>query len=271
MPDSSVTFADLPEAVRQAVTRQTGPVRSIRPVETSRPSVVTAILATQGGPIFVKGIPADQPQAVAHCRETRIAPHLPPLAPRLLWHVKTAGWLVVAWEAVAGRRADYHVPADLQMVRTALEKVQSVQAPAEVKTAVDRWGPYADDGAAELFDGDVLLHTNLVPGNVLLAGRQVYLVDWRFPTRGAGWVDAYLWALRLMEAGHSAASAVSWACELPSWRDADPRAIGAFGAVVQRVWHEAATKEPAARTLHLAVQAAELRAYLALELGAADC
>lgn len=52
---------------------------------------------------------------------------------------------------------------------------------------------------------------------MLLAGRRVHLVDWARPTRGAPWVDTYLWALRLMDAGHTAAAAVDWACKVPAW------------------------------------------------------
>jgi hypothetical protein len=266
-----IDFDALPAAARRAITRRAGPVRSIRPMEAGRNSAVAVILATQTGPVFLKGVPADHPQAVSQRREVAIAPYLPALAPRLLWHEEAGGWLLVAWEAVAGRHADYRVPADLHLVRAALEDVQGVQAPAGAKTAVERWGPYADKGDAEQFDGDVLLHTEWAPDNVLIAGRQVHLVDWAWPTRGAGWIDPYLCALRLMEAGHSAASAVDWACEVPSWRDGDPAAILAFGAAVARVWHEIATQEPDPWKLHMAVQAAELRAYLALEPGQAQC
>ncbi|MFK0063314.1 aminoglycoside phosphotransferase [Streptomyces werraensis] len=268
-----IDFTDLPAAARQAVTLHTGPVRSVRPAEAGRNSAVAAVLATASGPVFVKALPADHPQAAGQRREVAVAPHLPALAPRLLWHEEVAGWLLVAWEAVAGRHADYRIPGDLHLVRAALEDVQGVQAPAgvEVKTAVERWGPYADEGDAELFDGDVLLHTEWAPDDVLVAGRQVRLVDWAWPTRGAGWIDPYMWALRLMEAGHSAASAVEWACEVPSWRDGDPAAIRGFGAAVQRVWQEIVTADPAAWKLHMAVQAAELRAYLALEPGQAQC
>ncbi|WP_212768278.1 hypothetical protein [Streptomyces argyrophylli] len=202
-----------------------------------------------------------------------IAPHLPSVAPRLLWHQDVAGWLLAAWEAVAGRHAGYILRADLHLVRGALEHAGGVQAPdgVELTTAVERWGPYADEGTADLFDGDTLLHTELTPGNVLLAGRRVHLVDWARPTRGAVWIDTYLWALRLMDAGHTAAAAVDWACKVPAWHAGDREAIRAFGAAVTRVWHEIATEQPTAWKLHMAVQAAELRAYLSLEPDQADC
>jgi hypothetical protein len=238
---SRVGFDALPAAARQAITRQSGPVRSIRPLETSHPSAVAFILATQTGPVFLKAVPAGHPQAVTQQREVAIAPYLPAPAPRLLWHEEAGGWLLVAWEAVAGRHADYRVPGDLHMVRAALEDVQGAQVPAWVQlmSAAERWGPYADEGDAERFAGDVLLRTEWAPDNVLVTADQVHLVSWACPTRGAGWVDPYLWALRLMETGHSAASAVGWACEVPSWRDGDPAAIRAFGAAVARMWHEA--------------------------------
>ncbi|WP_411092372.1 aminoglycoside phosphotransferase [Streptomyces sp. 049-1] len=268
-----IDFTDLPASARQAVTLHTGPVRTISPAQAGRNSAVAAVLATASGPVFVKGIPSDHPQVVSQQREVIIAPHLPSLAPRLLWHEEVGGWSLVAWEAVAGCHADYRVPADLHLVQAAMGDVQGVQAPqgVQLKTAVERWGPYADEGAAAAFDGDVLLHTEWAPDNVLVAGRQVRLVDWAWPTRGAGWIDPYLWALRLMEAGHSAASAVAWACELTSWRDGDPAEILSFGVAVARVWHEVASADPSGWKLHMALQAAELRAYLALEPGQAGC
>ncbi|AYN40956.1 aminoglycoside phosphotransferase [Streptomyces dangxiongensis] len=267
-----VDFTELPAAALQAVTLHTGPVRSVRTVQAGHNSAVAAVLATASGPVFVKGIPADHPQAASQHREMAIAPHVPANSPRLLWHTETGGWLLLGYEAVQGRHADYQAPADLHLVLTALEDAQRLQAPAEVelRTAVDRWGPYADEGAAELFAGDVVLHTQWAADDVLIDGRHVRLVDWAWPTRGAGWIDAYMWALRLMEAGHSAVSAVDWACEVTSWRDGDPAAIRAFGAAVARVWHEIAIEEPAAWKVHMAVQAAKLRAYLALEPGKAE-
>jgi hypothetical protein len=271
---SRINFADLPAEARQAVTRLAEPVRSIRPAWGGQDSPLAALLVTQSGPVFVKGVPADHSHADAHSREVALAPHLSAISPRLLWHVEAGGWLLSGWAAVHGRHADYDAREDLHLVRGVMEKVQRVKAPAGVEftTAVERWGPYADEGTAELFAGDVLLHTGWAPDNVLVGPEdQVRLVDWSWPSKGAGWIDPYMWALRLMESGHSSASAVEWACEVQSWRDGDPAAIRAFGAAVARMYQETATEEPTGRTLDMAVQAAELRAYLALEPGEAAC
>jgi len=271
---SRVAFADLPAAARQAVTRHTGPVRTVRPAWGGQHAALAVLLATQAGPVYVKGVPADTPQADAQMREAAVAPHLRTAVPRLLWQVDAGGWLLSGWQAVSGRQADYRSREDLHLVQSLMEQVQreKITAGVELGTAVERWGPYADEGAAEAFAGDVLLQTEWAPEQVLVGpGRQAWVVEWAWPTRGAGWIDPYMWALRLMEAGHSAATAVEWACEVPSWRDADPAALRAFAAAVARVWHEIATKEPAGGNLHTAVQAAELWAYLALDPRASHC
>lgn len=268
-----VDFAQLPPAVRQAVATRTGPVHSARTALGGRNSAVASVLVAERGRVFVKGIPTAHPQTAPLRREVAIAPFLPASAPRLLWHVEAGGWLLVGYQAVKGRHADFQAAEDLHLVRAAIEGVQCLQAPAlvELKTAEGRWGPYADEGDAELFAGDVLLHTEWAPDNVLLEGGRVHVLDWAWPTRGAGWIDPYLWALRLMEAGHSAASAVRWACDVESWRDAAPAALRAFGAAVARWWHAIATEDSAQWKVHMAVQAAELRAYLTLEAGAVEC
>ncbi|WP_327594734.1 hypothetical protein [Streptomyces chartreusis] len=98
-----IDFHGLPAAARQAVTLHTVPVRSVRPAEAGRNSAVAAVLTTASGPVFVKGIPVDHPQAAAQHREVAIAPHLPALAPRLLWHEEVAGWQ--AARGRPGRRA----------------------------------------------------------------------------------------------------------------------------------------------------------------------
>ncbi|MFI0812907.1 hypothetical protein [Streptomyces echinatus] len=159
MSVSRVDFATLPHSVHQAVLRHTGPVRSIRSAATGRKPALAVVLGTDAGPVFVKGIPANDPQAASQRREAALTPYVAGSSPRLLWQLEAAGWLLAGWEAVHGRHADYQSPEDLRLVRTALEAVQAHQAPDEVElpTAQERWGRYADEDQAELFAGDVLL------------------------------------------------------------------------------------------------------------------
>jgi hypothetical protein len=269
---SRLDFLDLPAPVRRAITTQTGTVRSDRTVHAGRNSAVASILDTEQGQVFVKGVPLGDARVAGHRREAAISPYVPHSCPRLLWSVEAAGWSLLGYEAIDGRHADYTRGVDLRRVMDALDELSHQTAPTglDLKTAEQRWGSYADEGEAERFAGPALLHTDLRPENVILADGRACLIDWAWPTRGAAWIEPYLWALHIVAAGQSPAAAVSWARQLWSWRDADPSALCAFGAAVARRWHEIATEESSRWKIHMAACAAELRAFLVLDAGLDD-
>lgn len=233
-------FHDLPEAARQAVETQAGRVRTARTAKGGTNSGVAAFLEAQAGPVFVKGIPSDHPQAVSQAREIAISPYLPSSCPRLLWHVEAGGWVLLGYEVIAGRHADYTDSGDLVLVLDALRELQQVTVPEGVgmKRAEQRWDAYADEGAQGLFAGNTLLHTDFAPDNVLMDGRRARLVDWAWPTRGAAFVDPYVLAVRLVAAGRSPGEAVTWVRRLPSWRAAGRPALEAFAVATVRMWRE---------------------------------
>ncbi|WP_030598523.1 hypothetical protein [Streptomyces fulvoviolaceus] len=76
------------------------------------------------------------------------------------------------------------------------------------------------------------------------------------------WVDPFMLALRIMEAGATAAQAVSWVQRVPSWRESDPKALRAFAAAVIRLWREIAMEDLAPRKVAMAGHAAQLRTFL---------
>ena len=259
-----LAFDELPAAARQAVTIQTGQITATHTAGGGINSAIAALLDTETGPVFVKGIPADNPQAASQKREIAISPHLPAACPRLLWHVEAGGWVLLGYEAVDGRHADYSTTDDLTLVLAALAELQEVTAPDDVdlKTAEERWGKYTEEGQAELFAGDALLHTDFAPDNVLIHGGRARLIDWAWPTRGAAWIDPFMLALRIMEAGATAAQAVLWVQHVPSWRESDPKALGAFAAAVTRLWREIAAEDPAPWKVAMAGHAAQLKTFL---------
>ncbi|MEU3390420.1 phosphotransferase family protein [Streptomyces albidoflavus] len=245
---SRIPFEQLPADVRQAVVDKTGTVHEAQTVRGGMNSGIASVLETESGSVFVKGIPANHAQAGAQRREAAIAPHLPTSCPRLYWHLELDGWSLLGYEVVDGRHADYTPGSpDLPLVEAALTELQGVTAPPdiEIKDAMDRWAEYAPPGTSQYFGGDALLHTDFAPDNVLVAGERARIVDWAWPTRGAAWIDPGALALRLMEAGHSVESAVAFARRFPSWREAEPDALAAFGAATAALWKEIAEEAEA--------------------------
>ncbi|MEU1486301.1 aminoglycoside phosphotransferase [Streptomyces sp. NPDC005752] len=266
---SRIPFEQLPADVRQAVVDKTGRVHAARTVRGGMNSGIASVLETESGSVFVKGIPADHPQAGAQRREAAIAPHLPASCPRLYWHLELDGWSLLGYEVVDGRHANYAPSSpDLPLVEAALTELQQVTAPADIKIkdALDRWAEYAPPGTLHYFGGDALLHTDFAPDNVLIVGERARLVDWAWPTRGAAWIDPGALALRLMEAGYSVESAVAFAGRFPSWRGAEPQALAAFGAATAALWREIAEEGGTSWKRRMAEQAAMLRHVLEGEL-----
>lgn len=242
-----ISWHDLPVTTRVAVAAHTGAVHAARTAETGINSGVAAMLDTERGPFFVKGVPADHAQARTQQREADINPHLPPGSPRLHWRVRTTEWDLLGFELLDGRIADFSPgSADLPKVVDALGELARTPCPTiPLKEVVQRWAPYADPVALHLLHGDHLLHTDMAPHNVLVDEHGAHLIDWAWPTRGPAWVDPAVWMLRLLEAGHSPEQADTWAAQLPAWRAAPPVAVSAFADANAALWAELATQDPA--------------------------
>ncbi|WP_369192662.1 aminoglycoside phosphotransferase [Streptomyces sp. R08] len=256
-------FQDLPQAAQRSVEARTGRIRAARTAGGGLNSGMAAILDSEQGRVFVKGIPTDHPQAVSQAREIAIAPYLPAASPQLLWHVEAGGWVLIGYEVVDGRHADYTDDADMAFVVDALQELQQVTAPdvPKLKRAEHRWAAYADEDTAELFAGTTLLHTDVAPHNILIDDR-AHILDWAWPTRGAAFIDPHVLAIRLMEAGHGVGEAVNWARRFPSWREAAPEALNAFSTAAARSWREIADQDSQPWKIAMAGYAAKLKAYL---------
>nr|WP_134006327.1 aminoglycoside phosphotransferase [Streptomyces sp. 846.5] len=239
-----IAWHDLPRLARSAVHECTGPVLAAANVSTGANSGLAVKLHTQTGPVFVKGILLDHPQVKTQAREADINPYLPVSAPRLLWHVQAGGWDLLGFELVDGRIANYAPGSpDLPLVVTALEDLAATGCPdIPLLDCAQRYAAYTD--RPELFAGDALLHTDMAPHNVLVDnqnGGVAHLIDWAWPTRGAGWVDAAVWIIRLVDAGHAPKTAEEWTVRLPAWQTAPSSAVTVFAQANACMWQEIAT------------------------------
>lgn len=247
MPLARRPFLSLPLAVQQAVREHTGLIHSARTVRGGSNCSVAARLESDRGTFFVKALHEGHAQVGTLRREAGINEHLPHACPRLMWQVRERGWVLLGYQYLAGRHADYRPGSpDLPLVQAAVDEVQrlTVGDSAHVLPAQQRWAPYAPAGTAQLFAGDALLHTDLSPDNVLV-GDRAHLVDWAWPTRGAAWIDPAILTLRLLAAGHTPGEADAIADGFPSWKHADPASKAAFAAANARLWGEIADQDPA--------------------------
>jgi len=233
--------------VRAAVERRTGPVRAARTAPAGKNSALAALLSTDYGAVFVKGLHADDPRVVSQEREAAVSPHVAPLSPRLLWQTEVDGWNLLGFHAAPGRHADYAPDsADLPKVVDAMRRLALLRCPAlpQLKRAEQRWAAYVDDTDLPLLRGDTLLHTDYSPDNVLVHGPAARLIDWAWPTLGAGFIDPSCLAVRLIFAGHPPERAEAHVGTVPAWQHAPARGIDVFASALARMWSQIASTDP---------------------------
>jgi hypothetical protein len=218
-------WEDLPRPVRDAVAGQVGDVTGAESASKGSASDVATTLITAAGRMFLKASRLTDSDDVRRI-EARVQPHLPPVAPRLLFHTETGGWLALVYEHVSGRPANLAPgSADLPAIaRTLTELSRTLRPTLPVLPVELRWKPFAEPDALALLSGNTLLHMDLTAENILI-GDQVRIVDWAWPSRGAAWLDTAAWVVRLIQAGHAPAAAESWARRVPAWSTASTSAL----------------------------------------------
>ncbi|ONI74987.1 hypothetical protein ALI144C_40150 [Actinosynnema sp. ALI-1.44] len=255
-------WADLPPDLVAAVADHTGPIDHAVAIPAGYSSQLAVTLETPNGPVFVKGMRLDHPARGTQDIEAAIAPHVNPLAPRVLWRVVAEGWDLLGFEHVAGRGANYAPGSpDLPQVVNGITAVGKLTCPEiiRIKKARARWGRFLDYPAdAAAFAGDTLAHSDMNPGNLLLTETgDIRMVDWPLATQGAAWIDAACWVVWLVYSGHPPHAAEQWASKVPSWGDADPDALDLFAVAQTRYWQ--ATVDAHTNRVTMALRAAAAR------------
>ncbi|MFH8492185.1 aminoglycoside phosphotransferase [Streptomyces longisporoflavus] len=250
MPSDRPAYDYLPadRELRAAIEEHTGPILSSTPIRAGFNSPISIRLATKTGDLFLKGLPTDHPRVWTQTREAAIGARVATIAPRVLWQTETAGWHLVAFEALDGHHADYRPDSpDLPHVAEALAWLSVKRAPedVELKHAEHRLRDHAPATALAFFAGDALCHTDPNPTNVIVDHHRARIVDWAWATRGAPWLDAGYWVIWLIaEGGHTPASAEQWAARIPAYRDAPTVAVNAFATANDSVWAGIAQADP---------------------------
>jgi aminoglycoside phosphotransferase (APT) family kinase protein len=251
-------WESLPSGRVGAIEELTGPIVKAESVTTGLMPGLTALVHTGNCRYFVKAAPADNPAARLYEQELAANAALPASvsAPRMRYASSEGGWLVMVLDYLDARDADLSPGSpDLDGTLDALAAISATSAwdsaplvTANVATLQDKaatlfakqsigqpWGTYR--AAFERFDaaalaGDRLVHYDLHPGNLKVTkDTQVKVVDWAFACAGAPWIDAVFLVPRLIEAGHSPASAEQLMSRLPAWRTAPASTVTALAAL----------------------------------------
>ncbi|MEV4474683.1 hypothetical protein [Nonomuraea sp. NPDC049504] len=255
-------WEDLPDAVINAVEARFGQVLKAETMTGGIMPGVVARLDIEGGEherVFLKAIERDHDAAKLHLRERWAGENLPEEVPtpRLLWSGTLHGWHTAVWEYVNdhARHADLSPGSgDLPAVLDTMALLGTMLTPCpngampvsdNVKALVAKGRAMLDkanlpnrelyEAAFECLDpahlrGNTLLHYDLSASNLLVAGKRVKVVDWSFAARGAVWLDAALFAPRLVEAGHAPGKVDELLSTLPPWKDAPRVAVAGVAA-----------------------------------------
>ncbi len=251
----------LPGAEFSAMLRpHTGEVSEVQRTERGFSSDLTALVVAEAGTFFVKAVRNRRGGRLdSLMRERLINPYVVPLSPPLVWTAEDLLWVALGFEAVAGRHADLMPEShDLFVVVGLVDRIGRLELPPVAEAWTEsRWDRFADDDAsAALLAGDSLLHTDINGSNFLLPGGNGWVVDWAWPTRGAGFIDPACLVLQLIAAGHSAAQAERWASSCTAWLDADPKGLDAFASANVRMFRHLTSRKPEAEWLGAMLRAA---------------
>jgi hypothetical protein len=246
-------WIDLPGSVRREVEQRTGPVLGSENATEGMNSTVACTIRTGLGPVFVKAAERDHPYA-DQWKEAVINSYVVPLSPTLLWRVEESGWDVLGFEYLPGRSADLSPgSADLPKVAAVMAQLTRLQAPPELLRPIEHYfDGYAEPTELGLLAGTAILHTDLNPHNFRISNGKARILDWASPGRGAPWVDLAFLAMRLVDAGHTPASADAWAAQFPSWRAAPADAIAIHARAHARQRRYIAEAAPRDWTIRLA-------------------
>ncbi|WP_436958005.1 protein kinase [Streptomyces sp. SudanB182_2057] len=231
---------------------------SIRRTERGFSSDLTALVDCEKGRFFVKAVRNRAGgRRTSLIREQMINDYTIPVSPPLLWEVED-DWLVLGFEAVQARTADFAPGSpDVPKVVGLVRRIGGLPLPPVAEHWTEtRWDRFtADPAEASLFRGDSLLHTDINPSNFLIGSTRNWVVDWAWPTRGAGFIDVALLVVQLIAAGHDPGSTERYASQCPAWHQAQPGAVDAFAAAGLRMHRSYAERNPAAEWLNAMVAA----------------
>ncbi|WP_225730545.1 MULTISPECIES: phosphotransferase [unclassified Nocardia] len=263
-------WEQLPDAVRNAVQQQLRDtvIAVVTPQGGFTHGMAALLELASGRTVFAKAIECADPLAAMYRAESATVAGLPVRTPtpRPLGTLEADGWLVLLFEAVAGRHPRLDDPAELSTVLRTVEELAEVLTPNPLPdaptiehaygVAFTGWRGFAEHGPPTDLDewslrnldrladleagwcppatGNTLLHTDLRPDNMLIrSDGRVLVVDWAWPCHGAAWVDLVLLGPSMLAAGVDPEPIFA---AHPLTADVDPAAILAMMCAMYGFW-----------------------------------
>jgi len=220
-----VHWEGLPATVRRAIEERIGGtvVEAITQPGGFSPGLAARVRTGDGRRCFVKAVSelANPETPGMHRREAEVVAALPREAavPRLLWSYDEDGWVALGFDDIEGRMpAQPWRQDELRLVVEGLDRLHEVLTPSPIASAsaadgfatlIKGWEELRDSKAAldnwssrnieRLIDleaktpaavaGRTLLNFDVRADNILIAGDQVYFVDWPWARIGAPFVE----------------------------------------------------------------------------------
>ncbi|AEV87480.1 aminoglycoside phosphotransferase [Actinoplanes sp. SE50] len=227
-----IDWTALPEAVTTKVAARIGGTHAV-PAEAGDHAEIAATVSGTAGKVFVKA--ACTEFGVRSLRyELRVSEAVKgPHSPAVEWHFEAAGWLVVGFEHCDGPHADLSPGSPhLDLLAEALTGLGKTLAPeVPLFTPTGRLGfPHP------AMDGDVLVHSDLAPTNLMVSSRGLFIVDWAFATRAAPWVELAMLTQWLIGSGHTPEQAEHWLARFPAWAEVSPDVLDDFASKNATKW-----------------------------------
>lgn len=113
----------MPHDLKDAIERRTGRILSAQTMTAGKNSPVAATVLTAKGKTFVKALPANDRRSANQLREAAVAPLVEAISPALCWQFEEAGWIVLGYQHVQGRHADYRPGSAYPGARTARRRL----------------------------------------------------------------------------------------------------------------------------------------------------
>jgi len=248
----------LPEGVMTGIADRVGGTDAI-PASSGDHAEIAATVTGQCGTVFVKA--ASSELGVRSLRYELLASKAVDQAysPAVEWQFESDGWLVVGFEHVDGPHADLSPGSpDLDLLGATLKELGETPAPG-----CQSWfSPVARLGFAHpAMDGDMLVHTDLNPANLIVTPQGLRIVDWAWVTRAAPWVELALLVQWLIGSGHTPEQAEEWLVRYPAWSATDPEVLDDFASRNAAKWSLKARQGTAGWIHDLAVWTGQWSAY----------